>query len=195
MKRRVIWGIGILAVVFAIIAAFVFICPNQTDDAATWVDHPRPPPPPGPCPIEGDSVSLEEARRRTPYTIPVPPEDVVGAELKTICVSQDRGAEDFKRVYLIYTNELEIFIGGRPEFLDRSAHAKGPHRMTSVRGYPALGNDPYFKTFSDGHRNHIISSLNWWVNRVGFTLYHPTWLMADLVRVGEAMSDPVWNEN
>ena len=76
-------------------------------------------------------------------------------------------------MYLIYTNELEIFNDGRPEFLDRSAHTKGPYRMTRVRGYPALGNDPYIKTFSDGHRNNIISSLNWWVNRVAFTTLSP----------------------
>ena len=134
---------------------------------------------------------MEEARQRTPYTIPLPPEGVVGAELKIMCVSPDRVADELRQVYLVYTNDLEIFVGGLPEHPDRRV-LKDPARMTNVRGIPAVGNDPYIKTFSDGHRTHIISSLSWRVNRVEFTLYHPTWPMTDLVTVGEAMSDPAW---
>ena len=191
MRRREIWAIGALAIVFVVIAAFVLTRTAPTGDIVSFEDIPRPAPPPGPCPIEGSLVSLEEARQRTPYTIPLPPEEVVGADLKIICVSLDRVAHELRMVYLIYANDLEMFISGLPERPDRRV-LKDPTRKTNVRGIPAVGNDPYIKTFSDGHRTHIISSLSWRVNRVEFTLYHPTWLMDDLVRVGEAMSDPAW---
>ncbi|MCY4652942.1 MAG: hypothetical protein OXC95_07230, partial [Dehalococcoidia bacterium] len=80
-KRRAIWGIGALVAVLVVIAAFVLIRRDTTDDAVSFYDIPRPAPRIGPCPIAGDPVSIEEARRRTPYTIPVPPLEVVGAGL------------------------------------------------------------------------------------------------------------------
>ena len=192
MKRRVIWGIGVLAIVFVVIAAFVLTRTAPTGDIASFEDIPRPAPPPGPCPIRGDPVSLEEARRRTPYTIPVPPEEVVGADLQLICVSPERADNTFDQVYLIYENELEISIGGHPTFVDRGKNVKDPFKATSVRGIPARGKDPYIKILNTGQRARITGSLGWWVNRVDIRLYHPTWPMTDLVRVGEAMSEPAW---
>ena len=77
---------------------------------------PIPAPPPSP-PILGEKVSLDEARRRTPYTIPIPPDGVVGADIQEVWASKEGAPTEFRQVYLIYANGLKISIGGRPERL------------------------------------------------------------------------------
>ena len=153
------------------------------------------PGPPSYPPIHGDQVSLEEARRRTPYTIPIPPSGVVGADLKEIWVSVEGAPAEFRQVYLMYSNGLRISIGGRPDAIDHSTLAYDPFRATNVRGIPARGKDPAVKTLSAGGQVNTPANLSWWVNRVDIALYHPTWSMEQLLEIGEAMPDPTWPSN
>ena len=68
---------------------------------------PIPAPPPSP-PILGEKVSLDEARRRTPYPIPIPPDGVVGADIQEVWASKEGAPTEFRQVYLIYANGLKI---------------------------------------------------------------------------------------
>ncbi len=157
-------------------------------------DQQNPSPPPYP-PIHGEQVSLDEARRRTPYTIPIPPEDVVGAELQEVWVSKEGAPTEFRQVYLIYANGLRISIGGRPDAIDYSTLADDPFRAANVRGIPASGKDPSVKTSSTGGQVNTPANLSWWVSGVDIGLYHPTWSMHELLRIGEAMPYPTWPSN
>ena len=173
---------------------------SQPVPAAPAADQQSPstsliPRPPSYPPIHGDQVSLEEARRRTSYTIPIPPSGVVGADLKEIWVSVEGRPAEFRQVYLMYSNGLRISIGGRPDAIDHSTLADDPFRATNVRGIPARGKDPAVKTLSAGGQVNTPASLGWWVNRVDIALYHPTWSMEQLLEIGEAMPDPTWPSN
>ncbi len=153
---------------------------------------PIPAPPPSP-PILGEKVSLDEARRRTPYTIPIPPDGVVGADIQEVWASKEGAPTEFRQVYLIYANGLKISIGGRPDAIDYSALADDPFRAANVRGIPASGKDPAVKTLSTGGQVNTPANLSWWVNQVDIGLYHPTWSMEQLLEIGEAMPDPIWS--
>ncbi len=153
---------------------------------------PIPAPPPSP-PILGEKVSLDEARRRTPYTIPIPPDGVVGADIQEVWASEEGAPTEFRQVYLIYANGLKISIGGRPDAIDYSALADDPFRAANVRGIPASGKDPAVKTLSTGGQVNTPANLSWWVNQVDIGLYHPTWFMEQLLEIGEAMPDPIWS--
>ena len=153
---------------------------------------PIPAPPPSP-PILGEKVSLDEARRRTPYTIPIPPDGVVGADIQEVWASKEGAPTEFRQVYLIYANGLKISIGGRPDAIDYSALADDPFRAANVRGIPASGKAPAVKTLSTGGQVNTPANLSWWVNQVDIGLYHPTWSMEQLLEIGEAMPDPIWS--
>ena len=148
--------------------------------------------PPSP-PILGEKVSLDEARRRTPYTIPIPPDGVVGADIQEVWASEEGAPTEFRQVYLIYANGLKISIGGRPDAIDYSALADDPFQAANVRGIPASGKDPAVKTLSTGGQVNTPANLSWWVNQVDIGLYHPTWSMEQLLEIGEAMPDPIWS--
>ena len=109
---------------------------------------PIPAPPPSP-PILGEKVSLDEARRRTPYPIPIPPDGVVGADIQEVWASKEGAPTEFRQVYLIYANGLKISIGGRPDAIDYSALADDPFpssersRDSGVRQRPCRQNSKH----------------------------------------------------
>ena len=133
-----------------------------------------------------------KARDRSPYTIPVPDPTVIGGDLQEVWVSREGTQPEFFRVYLIYSNELEVSIGGRPDEVDYTKRLTGSTRPTRVRGIPAGGRDPFVKTTNEGFRVAVPAVLSWWVNRVNISLYHPTLPMAQLEEVAEGMSNPEW---
>ena len=204
MKLKIALGVVVLLVIPALIGLFAATQLFSTDrETASTVPIPAPrvdeaiPRPPTGRPIKGEIVTLEEAQRRTPYTIPVPPQNVVGADLVEVWASFEGRPAQFKQVYLIYSNGLEISIGTRMDTIDYGDEdlLDGPFRGVTVRGIKARGKDPFVKTTSIGTQANIIGSLSWWVNQVNISLYHPTLTMQELVVIAEAMPDPTWASN
>lgn len=202
MKLRILFGIIVLLVIPALIAAFVivrFMPIGEGDSNVSPVlassNFDVAPRPPAHAPIVGDRVTLEEAQRRTPYTIPVPPAGVVGADIQEVWVSRENRPDEFKQVYIKYSNGLDISIGGEPTAMDYGELMTDPFREVGVRGMTAKGKDPFVKTTGLGTQANIPGSLSWWVNRVDIRLYHPTLSLEELLRIGEAMPDPTWPSN
>ena len=201
MKLKIALGIVVLLIIPALIGLFAATQSLSTDrETASTVPIPAPrideaiPRPPMHQPIGGDKVTLYEAQRRTPYTIPVPPQSVVGADLVEVWASHEDRPAKSKQVYLIYSNGLKISIGASMEDMDYGDEAllDDNFKGTTVRGIKALGKDPFVKTTSIGTQANIIGSLSWWVNQVDISLYHPTLTMQDLVAIAETMPDPTW---
>ena len=204
MKLRIAFGVLVLLVIPALIVLFVATSTNRETASTVPIPAPRVdeavPRPPSHQPISGDKVTLEEAQRRTPYTIPIPPQSVVGADLEEVWASSDDRPAKSKQVYLKYSNGLEISIGTSMEDMDYGDadlldNLDGPFEGATVRGISAIGKDPFVKTTSIGTQANIIGSLSWWVNQVDIRLYHPTLTMRELVTIAEAMPDPAWTSN
>ena len=204
MKLKIAFGIVVLLIIPALIGLFVMTQLFSTDrETASTVPIPAPrvdeaiPRPPMHQPIGGDKVTLKEAQRRTPYTIPVPPQSVVGADLVEVWASHEDRPAKSKQVYLIYSNGLKISIGTRMDTIDYGDedflddNSKG----VTVRGIKAIGRDPFVKTTNIGAQANIIGSLSWWVNEVNISLYHPTLTMQELIAIAEDMPDPTWASN
>lgn len=153
-------------------------------------DHPRVAP--GPPIRGGDPVTLEEAKQRTPYTIPVPPVNVVESDIDEVWVSEEHDSEELDRVYIIYSNGLEISIEGYPTPVDFSQLKEYMSRQVSVRNMPGLGKERFIKKRRDGMTIRRLTSLSWWDNQVRITLYHPTVSLDELIRIGETMPSPTW---
>ena len=192
-------SVNVLKAIF--VASVVVVCvagcgvwgdSGSSSDRGVEAVVPRPPPH---QPIGGDMVTLAEARERTPYTIPVPPQSVVGADLVEVWASRADRPSESKKVYLKYSNGLKISIGASIEDMDYGDAdlLDGTFKAATVRGIRAIGKDPYIETTSIGTQANIIGSLSWWVNQVDISLYHPTLTMQELVTIAEAMPDPVWD--
>lgn len=153
-------------------------------------DHPRAAP--GPPIRGGDPVTLEEAKQRTPYTIPVPPVNVVESDIDEVWISEEHDSEELDRVHIIYSNGLEISIEGYTTPIDFSQLKEYMSRQVSVRNMPGLGKERFIKKRRDGMTIRRLTSLSWWDNQVRITLYHPTVSLEELVRIGETMPSPTW---
>ncbi len=200
MKLRILIGMIVLVVVPVLIATFaIFRFTSEQGgsggppiQASTNVA--QAPRPPAHAPIVGDRVTLDEARQRTPYTIPVPPLDVVGSDIQEVWASRQNKADEFKQVYIIYSNGLKISVGATPNTPPPVDLSKLPdaYRQENIGGKTATGKDAFVKTTNIGTRVNVPASLSWWDNKVLIILYHPTMSLQELVRIGEAMPSPTW---
>ena len=193
MKLRILIGVVALLVVPALLASFAMVryISGQGGSEDIPAHAPRPPPYP---PIVGDHVTFEEAQQRTPYTIPVPPADVVESDILEVWASKTHIAAEHKRVYIIYSNGLNISLGGSPTApppADLSA-LPDTFREVSVGGKTSLGQDAFVKTTNIGTQIDVPASIQWWDNKVDIRLYHPTMTMQELIRIGESMPAPTW---
>ena len=201
MKTKALLGVLIL-VIIPVVIVYLFIQRDQQDttdpvsDAVVAV-APRPAPPPGGGPIDGDKVSLETATTRSPYSIPVPSLEGVDWQLSSVWVAEEGMPPEFYQVYLIFSNELRISMGGSfgwSPFDDVSnLNTSGPFRLTTVDESNARGKDAGVKTLSDGRtRAAYPASLSWHVNDVDISLYHDSWSMERLREIAESMPTPTW---
>ena len=162
---------------------------------------PLPRPPPGPPIPGGDKVTLEEARRRTPYTIPIPPRSAAGADIEEIWATEEDTRPEAKMVRIVYSNGLEIAVYAREEELDlhKPSLVDDVFSTTTVRGIKASGTDAFVDRIDLGEGEfatyNVPGSVSWWVNDVIITLYHPTLTLRELEKIAEAMSDPIWPSN
>lgn len=149
---------------------------------------------PAHAPILGERVTLEETQQRTPYTIPVPPTDVVGSDTREVWASEQNRVDKYMQVYIIYSNGLEISMGGAPSNpppIDLS-QLRDAFREERVGGKTDRGKDAYVKTKKKGTQVGVPASLSCWDNQAKIPLYHPTMTLQELVRIGEAMPAPTW---
>ena len=107
MKLRILIGIVVLLVVPALLASFAIVryISEQGGSGDIPAHAPRPP---AHVPIVGERVTLEEAQQRTAYTIPVPPADVIESDIQEVWASKTNKVDEHKRVYIIYSNGLNI---------------------------------------------------------------------------------------
>ena len=183
----------------AVIVIYAVGCGLWDDSGASCAQRGEAPytrPPPSTFqPIDGDTVTLREAQRRTPYTIPIPPQSAVGADLEEVWASPESYLTEYKQVYLKYSSGLEIFISGSMEYMDYGEDVDSPFKQANVRGIGAEGLDHYIKTTKSGTRESVPGSLSWWVNQVDIRMVHPTLTIQELVAIAEAMPDPTWSSN
>ena len=193
MKLRILIGVVVLLVVPALLASFAMAryISEQGGSGDIPAHAPRPPPYP---PIVGDHVTLEEAQQRTPYTIPVPPADIVESDIQEVWASRTHIAAEHKRVYIIYSNGLNISLGGSPTAPPPADVSELPDtfREVSVGGKTGTGKDAFVKTTNIGTQVDVPASVHWWDNKVDIRLYHPTLSLQELIRIGESMPSPTW---
>ena len=193
MKLRILIGVVALLVVPALLASFAMVryISEQGGSEGIPAHAPRPPPYP---PIVGDHVTFEEAQQRTPYTIPVPPADVVESDIQEVWASKTHIAAEHKKVYIIYSNGLRIslhVILTAPPPADLS-ELPDTVREVSVGGKTGTGKDAFVKTTNIGTQVDVPASVHWWDNKVDIRLYHPTLSLQELIRIGESMPSPTW---
>ena len=140
--------------------------------------------------IIGEKVSLEEARRRAPFAIPMPTETITEAQLLEVWASEANNPPAFRQVQLIYSNGLNVFIGGRPERIDYGALAKPPARPVQVNGIPASGKDPTVQHLEISGRVDVPGVVSWWANGVDIHIWHPSFSMDQLLKVANSMPIP-----
>ena len=200
MKKKIAFGIVVLLLIPALIGVVVVtqILPSDRN-APTSIPIPAPrvvdvvPGPPGGSPISGERVTLAEAQDRTPFTIPIPPQSAVSGEIKEVWASDEGVSDEFKQVYIIYSDGLKISLGTHYGSKDFSELVTGSFSQVTVKGNPGRGKDPFVKTTNIGTQVNVIGSLSWWESNVDIRLYHPTLTMQELVVIAEAMPAPAWN--
>lgn len=201
MKTKLLLGVLVL-LIMPVVIAYLFMQRAQPDaddpvsDAVVAV-VPQPAPFPGGAPIAGDKVDLRTAASRSPYSIPLPSLEGVDWQLSGVWVAEEGMPPEFYQVYLIFSNELRISMGGSfgwSPFDDISdLNASGPFRLTTVNENNARGKDAGVKTLSDGRtRAAYPASLSWDVNDVQISIYHDTWSMERLREIAESMATPTW---
>ena len=201
MKTKAPLGVLVLVVVPALIV-YLFMQRDQPDTdnpaagEALVAVVPQPAPFPGGAPIAGDKVDLKTATSRSPYSIPVPSLEGVDWQLSEVWVAEEWRPPEFYQVYLIFSNELRISMGGSfgwSPFDDISdLNVSGPFRLTTVNENNARGKDAGVKTLIDGTRAAYPASLSWDVNDVQISMYHDTWSMERLKEIAESMPSPAW---
>ena len=199
MKKKIAFGIVVLLLIPAVIGVVVVTQILPSDQNAPIVRNlPAPaaaaimPGPPGGSPIAGERVTLAEAQDRTPFTIPIPAQSAVSGEIEEVWASDEDVADEFKQVYIIYSDGLKISLGTHMGSKDFSELVTGSFREATVKGNPGRGKDPFVKTTNIGTQANIIGSLSWWESNVDIRLYHPTLTMQELLVVAEAMPAATW---
>ena len=193
MKLRILIGVVALLVVPALLASFAMARYISEQGGSEGIPDQAPRPPPYP-PIVGDHVTFEEAQQRTPYTIPVPPSNVVESDIQEVWASKTNKVDEHKRVYIIYSNGLKISLGGSPTAPPPADLSELPDtvREVSVGGKTGTGKNAFVKTTNIGTQVDVPASVRWWDNSVSIVLYHPTMTMQELIRIGESMPAPTW---
>ena len=199
MRKKIAFGIVVLLLIPAVIGMVVVTQILPSDQNAPIVRNlPAPaaaavmPGPPGGSPIAGERVTLAEAQDRTPFTLPIPAQSAVSGEIEEVWASDKNIADEFKQVYIIYSDGLKISLGAHIGSKDFSGLGTGSFRKAIVKGNQGRWKDPFVKTTNIGTQVNIIGSLSWWESDVDIRLYHPTITMQELLVVAEAMPAPTW---
>lgn len=167
--------------------------PLEVDQTRKELAIPRPVGPPDGAPIFGDKVPLEVARARTRYTIPIPADTATAAELTEVWVSPEADSPGYQQVYLIYSNGLEMSIGGRTAYpMDFTSLTYPPFQAITVKGAPRRANDPFVTQTKYRGEVKGRGTVSWWVNGVWISIRHRELSMDQLLRVAESMPAPVW---
>ena len=202
MKKKIAFGVVVLLLIPAVIGAVVVTQILTSDRSAPTSRHvPAPaawlvddvPGPPGGSPIAGERVTVAEAQARTPFTVPIPAKNAVTGEIEEVWASDEDVADEFKQVYIIYSDGLKISLGTHYGAKDFSELVTGSFRQATVKGSSGRGKDPFVKTTNIGTQVNVIGSLSWWESDVDIRLYHPTLTMQELLVIAEAMPAPTWN--
>jgi hypothetical protein len=96
-------------------------------------------------PIAGEKVSLEEARRRVPFPIPLPGYLPGDGALKEVYASSDDTATEFREAALVYANKIYIIMYYDEATLGWAwpfAEFPDIFKPVEVAGHPGLGAEP-----------------------------------------------------
>ncbi len=183
--------------VLVILPAVIVACMLQEDtltyqQASPMEPYPLEEPAPswGGAPIDGEKVPFEVAQTRIPWTIPVPAYRIGDVELVETWVSYENYALDYRQVYLIYSNGLEISIWPeeiQPDF----SRWEPPFQQITVHGKPGAGTDPGTLQIEGHGENKYSGAVTWWENRLVINIYGD-FPMVELLKVAESMPEPVW---
>jgi hypothetical protein len=132
-------------------------------------------------PIPGDKVSLDEARARTPFPIPLPSYMPGGAALREVYASGMDDPRLYRQAALVYENGVYIILhyGG----MDWSWESPYRHRpegfvTLEVGGHSGVGAEP---------RPGRPGVVEWQVGRLVAAVYSYDHSLTELLRVAESM--------
>jgi len=132
-------------------------------------------------PIAGDRVSLEEARARTPFPIPLPSYMPEGAALREVYVSGMDNPRLYRQAALVYENGVYIILRyGGMAWSWESPYVQRPEgfELVEVSGHDGVGADP---------RPGRAGVVEWQVGPLVTALYSYDHSLTELLRVAESM--------
>lgn len=138
-------------------------------------------------PIVGEKVTLEVARSRLPYPIPLPtylPGDPKAAYLMEVWVSE-AGSEDLS-LALVYSVGITIIVHPKSPITNWSNLAEPPFTLINVSGYPGIGTDPGDQILDNGTVWHYPGSVTWQAGFLQFTVVGE-YPLNELLKVAESL--------
>jgi hypothetical protein len=137
--------------------------------------------PPWEGPIPGDRVSLDEARARAPFPIPLPSYMPEGAALREVYVSGIDNPPLYRQAALVYENGVYIILRyGGMAWSWESPFRERPEGFAPVEvsGHGGVGADPRL-----GRRGVV----EWQVGPLVTAVYSYDYPLTELLRVAESM--------
>jgi hypothetical protein len=157
-------------------------------------------PPPSGGPIAGDRVSLEEARARTSFPIPLPSYMPEGAALREVYASGMDNPRLYRQAALVYENGVYIILRyGRMAWSWESPFRERPEGFgpVEVNGHPGVGGEPGLESMcvsnapstewecrEGGPRPGVVE---WQVGPLVTAVYSYDHSLTELLRVAESM--------
>lgn len=197
LRNNLLLGVLVLMILPITIIALMF----QKGAFAGWQASPNslekpvqfeaPAPPESGGPIDGEKVSLDVAKARIPWTVPLPTYKVSNADLVEVWVSGENDAPKERQIYLIYADGLEISIWPEAQSPDFSSW-EAPFHAVKVKGISGVGTEPGVQKVEDEEQKYP-GSVTWWQNGLVINIYGD-FPLTELLKVAESMPEPVWTQ-
>jgi hypothetical protein len=152
-------------------------------------------------PIPGEKVSLDEARSRMPFSIPLPSYLPGSTRLMEVYASRTDTPREFRQAALVYENGIHIILYYEPGTLNWTSwpeeHAD-IFKAVEVRGHPGVGSEPgpericvsYAPSTEFECRDGSDSRpgmVQWEADGLVIAIYSYDYSLAELLRVAESM--------
>jgi hypothetical protein len=194
MKKYILISLSAIALVFLVVAVWLTnenkLKPTQL--ALPNSSYPLLPISTGPI-LNAETVSLEEAQARMPFSIPLLPNE----KIKMIWASVLDTKEIYRSIAIEYQNGLLITIAQHPKPVnnwDEIISSNAPDfRKISVNGNIGMGADPNEKEIQ-GKNYKSPGVIDWCVNGLQIHIYSDTMTVDELLTFAETLPLPVATE-
>ncbi len=138
-------------------------------------------------PIAGEKVTLQTARSRVPFTLPLPgylPGEPTAAYLAEVWATSP--GSEFSSLALVYGAGITIIVHQGPNPADWSNLSEPPFVSVRVSGNPGIGKDPGDEVLDDGSTWHYNGSVSWQAGAYQLSVYGE-YPLSELLKVAESM--------